>query len=121
MSAKDQAFFERVKLFTGQDMPYATLMYVWDNKRKPNEVIINPHTTRVKKIVASSGEGGVRTWQMHERNIVADYQKAYGQAPGRLVGIALMSDTDNTKTATQAKYRGLKLFKVPTKSKTASQ
>jgi Protein of unknown function (DUF3047) len=113
LPVKDQAFFERVKTFTGQDMPYATLMYVWDNHRALNSVVSNPHTARVQKLVASSGSGGVKTWQVHARNIRDDYRAAFGKDPGQLIAIAIMTDTDNTKTTARARYRGLRLSKAP--------
>ena len=108
---KDQAFIERVKTFTGQDVPYASLSYIWDNKRSLNSIVANPHTGRIQKIVASTGSAGVRSWQVHQRNILADYRAAYGKEPGKLIGIAIMTDTDNTKTYAQARYRGLALSK----------
>jgi Protein of unknown function (DUF3047) len=109
LPVKDQAFIERVKTFTGQDVPYASLMYIWDNQRPINTVVANPHTGRIQKIVASTGVTGIRSWQMHQRNILADYRAAFGREPGRLIGIAIMTDTDNTKTYAQARYRGLSL------------
>lgn len=111
LPAREKAFFERVKLFTRQDMPYATLMYIWDNARPLDTLIANPHTSRVQKLVASTGPGGLKTWQLHRRNVVEDYRKAYGKAPGRLIGVAIMTDTDNTGTMTQARYRDLMLYK----------
>jgi hypothetical protein len=111
LPVKDQAFIERVKTFTGQDVPYASLMYIWDNKRALNSIVANPHTGRIQKLVASSGSGGIRAWQMHQRNILEDYRAAFGVEPGNLIGIAIMTDTDNTKTYAQARYRGLTLSK----------
>jgi hypothetical protein len=108
---KDQAFIERVKTFTGQDVPYASLSYIWDNNRALNSIVPNPHTGRIQKIVASTGSAGVRSWQTHQRNILDDYRAAYGKEPGKLIGIAIMTDTDNTKTYAQARYRGLALSK----------
>ncbi len=109
---KELAFMERVKTFTGHDLPFASLTYVWDNKRPLNTIVPNPHTGRVQKVVASSGSAGVRTWQMHQRNILNDYRAAYGKEPGKLIAIAVMTDTDNTKTQAQARYRGLVLSKA---------
>jgi Protein of unknown function (DUF3047) len=106
---KELAFMERVKTFTGHDVPYASLTYVWDNKRPLNTIVPNPHTGRIQKLVASSGPAGIRTWQMHQRNILNDYRAAYGKEPGKLIAIAVMTDTDNTKTYAQARYRGLVL------------
>jgi hypothetical protein len=110
---KEQAFIERVKTFTGQDIPYASLMYVWDNKRPLNSIVANPHTGRIQKLVASSGANGIRAWQTHQRNIIEDYRAAFGTEPGNLIGIVIMTDTDNTKTYAQSRYRGLTLSKNP--------
>jgi Protein of unknown function (DUF3047) len=109
LPGRDQAFFERVKLFTGQELPYATLMYVWENRKSAETVLINPHTSRVRKIVASSGANGLKTWKSFKRKVAQDYQRAYGTKPGRLIGIALLTDTDNTGEKTQAYYSGLTL------------
>jgi Protein of unknown function (DUF3047) len=109
---KDRAFIERVKTFTGQDIPYASLVYVWDNVRPINSIVQNPHTGRIQKLVASTGGAGVRSWQTHRRDIVKDFRAAYGKEPGKLIGIAIMTDTDNTKTYAQARYRGLSLSKT---------
>lgn len=109
---KELAFMERVKTFTGHDVPYASLTYVWDNKRPLNTIVPNPHTGRIQKVVASSGPSGIRTWQMHQRNILNDYRAAYGKEPGKLIAIAVMTDTDNTNTYAQARYRGLVLSKA---------
>jgi Protein of unknown function (DUF3047) len=109
---KELAFMERVKTFTGHDLPYASLTYVWDNKRPLNTIVPNPHTGRIQKLVASSGPSGIRSWQMHQRNILNDYRAAYGKEPGKLIAIAVMTDTDNTKTYAQARYRGLVLSKA---------
>jgi hypothetical protein len=46
---------------------------------------------------------------MHQRDLTADYIKAYGYAPGNLIGIALMTDTDNTKSQTRAYYGDIEL------------
>ena len=47
-------------------------------------------------IVVDSGDARAGTWQLHERDIVADYRAAFGEEPPPIVGIALMTDTDNT-------------------------
>ncbi len=109
---KELAFMERVKTFTGHDVPYASLTYIWDNKRPLNTIVPNPHTGRIQKVVASTGPAGVRAWQMHHRNILNDYRAAYGKEPGKLIAIAVMTDTDNTKTSAHARYRGFVLSKA---------
>lgn len=106
---KDRLFFEQVKLFTGRDMPYATLMYVWGNRKPVGTVVHNPHTSRVRKIVVASGADGIGQWQAFTRDIVADFRRAYGIAPGRLRAIAILTDTDNTRERVTAWYDDIHL------------
>ncbi len=107
---RDQMFMERAKLLTGQDLPYATLMYVWCNRNAPETVVPNAHTSRVRKIVVQSGEGGAKEWLAYRRDIVADYERAFGKKPGRLVAVGVMSDSDNTKQVSRSWYGDIRLL-----------
>jgi hypothetical protein len=104
LSSRDAALSELARLLTGEEMPYATLMYVWCNQREPGSVIVNSRTDRVRKIVVESGARQLNQWLDYERDIRADYERAFGEKPGALVGIAIMTDTDNTRSSTQAWY-----------------
>ena len=108
-SAKDAALNELTRLVTGKEMPYATLMYVWCNKRPVGSIIINARTDRMRKIVIESGGQGLRQWRNYERDIRADFEAAFGEAPGNLVGIGIMTDSDNTHSQTQAWYGRISL------------
>ena len=101
---RDAALSELARVLTGEEMPYATLMYVWCNQREPGSVIVNPRTDRVRKIVVESGARRLNQWLEYERDIRADYERAFGEKPGALVGIAIMTDSDNTRSSTQAWY-----------------
>ena len=108
-NAKNAMLNELTQAITGQPMPYATLMYVWCNKRPVGTVIHNPRTDRIRKIVVESGSANLNQWLTYERNIKADFEKAFGEAPGALVGIGLMTDTDNTRSKTLAWYGPIQL------------
>ena len=108
-SAKNAMLNELTQVITGQPMPYATLMYVWCNKRPVDTVIQNPRTDRIRKIVVESGSGRLNQWLTYERNIRADFEKAFGEAPGALIGIGLMTDTDNTRSKALAWYGPIEL------------
>lgn len=112
-SGKNAMLSELSRALTGEDLPYATLMYVWCNTRQPGSVIFNPRTDRIRKLVVESGTGKLRQWVDYERNIRADYEKAFGEAPGALVGIGIMTDSDNTRSTTQAWYGPLRLGTAP--------
>jgi hypothetical protein len=108
-SARDGMLSELMHTLTGEQMPYATLMYVWCNKREPGTLIASPRTDRVRKLVVQSGSRQLNQWLDYERNIRADFERAFGEAPGALVGIGIMTDSDNTRTTARAWYGPLRL------------
>jgi hypothetical protein len=79
-------------------------MYVWCNQCPSESVIVNPRTDRIRKLAVESGPGRVGTWLSYTRDIRADFEKAFGEAPGALLGVGLMTDTDNTRSTTRAWY-----------------
>lgn len=96
LSAKDRALSELAQLITGEPLPYATLMYVWCPTRAPGSVILNPRTDRIRKLVVESGPARLNQWLDYERDIRADFRQVFGEEPGRLLHVAIMSDGDNT-------------------------
>lgn len=112
-SAKNAMLSELALALTGEPLPYATLMYVWGSHSAPESVLINTRTDRIRKVVIESGPARLDHWLDYERDIRADYEKAFGEAPGALVGIAIMTDSDNTRQKTKAWYGPLRLQSKP--------
>jgi hypothetical protein len=112
---KDQMVFEMAKIISGHDMPYATLMYVWSSDIPVETVINNSRTSRVKMIVVNSGSDQLGVWQRHQRDLSEDYQTAFNTPPGKVIGLGLMTDSDNTKTKVNAIYGDIELKKMPGK------
>jgi hypothetical protein len=108
-SARESALSEISHLMTGEPMPYATLMYVWCPKREIGSVVHNPRIDRIRKVVVA-GPGGGQTHHLIERDIRADYEKAFGRPPGRLIGIAIMTDSDNTQGRARALYGPIEMW-----------
>jgi hypothetical protein len=106
---RTRMLFELSEAVSGEPPPYATLMYVWDNQAPLNSVIINPRTDRIRKIVVDSGPEGLKRWREHKRDVAADFRRAFGEEPGPLMAIAVMTDSDNTKSKSQAWYGPLSL------------
>ena len=104
LSFDDRVFFDNVRALTRTQMPYATLMYIWENKAPVHTVLPNLHTGRIKMIVAESGEAKVGEWQDLMRNVYEDYKRAFNEEPGRITSVAVMTDTDNTGETVQAFY-----------------
>jgi Protein of unknown function (DUF3047) len=90
-------------------MPYATLMYIVANTAEVDSVITNPNTGRVRKIVVAAGESCTKKWQTFERNVYDDFKKAYGISPGKLIGVSIFTDTDNTGEEAVAYYGAIQI------------
>lgn len=112
-SARDAMLSELARALTGEEMPYATLMYVWCNQCPAGTVIENPRTSRIRKLVVESGPVNLGHWLDYERNIRADYERVFGEPPGALVGVGLMTDTDNTGSVARAWYGPLQFTATP--------
>ncbi len=108
-SARNAMLSELSRALTGEDMPYATLMYVWSNDKPVGTVIIHPRTDRIRKIVVESGPQRLRQWLHYARDVRADFEQAFGEAPGELQALAIMTDSDNTQSRARAWYGEIRL------------
>lgn len=111
MPFNDQILFETARIMTGHDFPYATLMYIWENKAAVGTVIDSTRSSRIKMMVAASGADGVARWREFTRNIVEDFEQAFGEKPGRLIAVGVLTDTDNTGETVEAWYGDIRSFK----------
>ena len=108
-------FFERVKYETiklvyGQYPPMGAINYIWESTSPVGTITPNPYTDRVQMIVIESGKARLNQWVTEERNIFEDYRSAFGEEPPAISGVAIMTDTDNTKESAVA-YFGDIVFK----------
>lgn len=102
----ENAFF---RTLYGETPPRAALSYVFTHKAKTGEVIVSPFSARVKKIVVDADPASVGKWKKFERDVYADYKRAFGDEPTRISGIAIMVDTDNTGETASAKFGDVSL------------
>jgi hypothetical protein len=106
---RDRLFFEQVELFTGQRLPFAMLMYVWDGGLPTDSLTHNHRTKRIQYLTVDSGAAHVGQWRQHQRDVVADYQRAFGEAPGDIVSVGVLTDSDALKLDLQAWYGDISL------------
>ncbi|MDP1069050.1 DUF3047 domain-containing protein, partial [Klebsiella pneumoniae] len=85
------------------------LMYVWDSALPVGTVVINPRSDRIRKIVVDSGPAELRRWRDHRRDLAADFRLAFGEEPGPLTSIAVMTDSDNSRASARAWYGPVEL------------
>lgn len=101
---RERLFFDQVELFTGQRLPYATLMYVWDRHLPTESVIQNHRTSRIRYLTVEHGQARLGAWLAYERDVVADYRRAFGEAPRRISSVGVLTDSDALKHEQQAWY-----------------
>jgi hypothetical protein len=102
------SFGKKLKFKAGQalfgDIPIAALNYIWETKTPVDTIVENAYTDFAKMVIVESGTQKVGMWIDEERNIYEDYKKAFGEEPPMINGVAIMSDTDNTKEQATAYY-----------------
>ena len=106
---RTRMLFDLAQALTGEEPPYATLMYVWDAHLPVGTVVINPRSDRVRSIVVDSGSAELRRWRDHRRDLAADFRHAFSEEPGPLTSVALMTDSDNTRSQARAWYGPVEL------------
>jgi hypothetical protein len=100
----DIPFFQRAALAlartaTGQDIPNATLCYIWDSRYPAGTHGPNPYSARVRYIVLNGVEAPTGQWVSQRRRIADDFQMMFGKESATLpsvVAVAVGADSDNT-------------------------
>ncbi|MBL8389879.1 MAG: DUF3047 domain-containing protein [Hydrogenophaga sp.] len=111
--ARDHVISELSGLIAGKPLPYASIMYVWDNRYPAGTVIPNPYTGRIRQIVVESGTARLNQWVDFDRDVEADFRMAFGEAPGPMIGLGLMTDSNNSGASVSAWYGPLELTMAP--------
>lgn len=86
-----------------------TLGYVWTNDKVPVETVVrNPGWSGiVRSIVVESGGEKLGKWLSEKRNILEDFERAFGHRPtDRIHAIVLLTDNDQTAQPVEAYYGG---------------
>lgn len=106
---RDRLFADQVELFTQQMLPYATLCYQWDAQAPAGQVLPYVRSSRIRFLVVQSGPAGLGRFTLHRRHVAEDFQQVFGEPPGRLISIGVMSDSDDLKGPVEAWYGDLVL------------
>lgn len=106
---RERQFFDLVLYFTGQRLPFATLMYIWDATLPAGAVASYARSARIQYVVVEGGTGGVGRWLSYRRHVVDDYIAIFGQAPGPITSVGVMTDADDLKQPLQTDYGDIRL------------
>ena len=103
--ADEIPFFQRSVLelarsLSGQNLPSATLCYLWDSRYPAGTRGPNPYSPRVRFMVLNGAESPIGQWVTQRRRIAEDFALLFGQESQTLppiTAIALGADSDNTQ------------------------
>ncbi|WP_298827358.1 DUF3047 domain-containing protein [uncultured Piscinibacter sp.] len=83
---------------SGEELPSATVCYVWDRLLPAGTALDNPYSRRVRYLVLQSGGAG--RWASERRDVGADFLRLFGDEAEQVppvVGVAVGADADNTR------------------------
>jgi hypothetical protein len=109
LTTRERLLFELAQAVTGEAPPYATLMYVWDRHAAPDDLVTSNSTARIRKWVVDGADSPYGPWRAHVRDVRADFVRAFGEPPGALTAVGVMTDTDNTRRTVRAWYGAVSL------------
>ena len=86
----------------------SALVYVFGGNKPRGAVIASPHMgERGKFIVLRPGDAAKSTWYEESVDLAADYARAFGRTAPLLIGVAIASDSDDTRGRNRASISNL--------------
>lgn len=88
--------------------PVPTLRYVWATDANPTETVIDSpyYPGTLRSLVVRSGPERLGGWVTERRDLAADYEAAFGEAPSDDIEVvALFTDSDHGGDRVEAFYR----------------
>jgi hypothetical protein len=101
-SLGERLIYNATKVIYGKYPPHSTLNYVWTGTKVPERFVVSPYTDKACMVVLERGKEKAGQWVEESVNVLEDYRQAFGKEPPAAVGLAVMSDSDNTKTNAEA-------------------
>lgn len=78
--------------------------YVWANQQPVGSHWPNPFTSNAQMVAIRSGNENIGKWISERRNVLEDYRKIFGEEPGQVDAVAIMTDTDNSGLSATSWY-----------------
>jgi hypothetical protein len=81
--------------------------YVWDARTPAGTTLRHPRAPNVRIVVLQSGEARLGTWLREQRDVAEDYRTLFGRQPPRVGKVALMIDSNDTRSEAEALFGDL--------------
>jgi len=95
----------------GEELPGSAIAYVVSAREPAGSAWDNPYTAGSQ--VVSRGPLPPGVWREEQADVERDYRARFGAPPPRLVGVGIMSDTDDGCGRARARFGGLRFAPRP--------
>lgn len=86
--------------------------YVWDTTAPVGTRLVSTKASNVKLIIVESGRVQVGLWRRYERNVAEDYASLFGRKPPRVGQVAMMIDSNDTRSDAETLVAGLTFMRA---------
>lgn len=76
--------------------------YIWDTRAPAGSKLTSRQAANVRLLVVQSGPERLGRWVREERNVYQDYVELFGREPPRMGQVALMVDSNDTRSQAEA-------------------
>lgn len=97
----------------GEYPPHSALNYVWASNISAESIMTNPYSDRSKMFFLQMGGERKGQWIEENLNIVADYQRAFGENPPATASLAIMNDSDDTGQSSVSYIEFIEISEYP--------
>lgn len=80
------------------------IKYVWSSSLKKGTKTKSPYDSDTRVIVLETGYHKAGEWVSERVNVYQDYKDYFNEEPEEAMGIAILSDSDNTDSVSKADY-----------------
>jgi hypothetical protein len=81
-----------------------SMNYVWSSSQPVSSVWASAYTDQSMMVAVRNGDQLAGQWQTEKRNVREDFKKFFGEEILQIDVVAIMTDTDNTKSTATAWY-----------------
>jgi len=78
--------------------------YIWGNRIEKGRILDNPSLKHSKVVVLESGERKAERWVPEKRNLVEDFEAAFGTQPKGILALGIQTDSDQSNEGVTAYY-----------------
>lgn len=90
------------------------IAYIWETSVPEGAVLKNQKNPMVHYIVVRSGKRRLNEWITEERNVLRDYRRVFEQDPPMVGGVALLIDSDDTRSQAESFFAQIEFKKSST-------